>query len=393
MTNRTPDYAPSSDEIDLSALFATLWRRRWLIVLGTLAVTVLVAGLTLILPRAYRSVGFYQFGSGVPIPVYKRSASMFSDAGRLAAAVRSEPSLGERNKGALVRRVQQAGFIKRWLQPVFAFSKEDQRELALIGKEEGNSVLGLNMAFEARTPERASTVLTFLGRYVRDCLMYVTLFNYISENASDAQTDLQKNENARLENRFNTEQQGLKLADMQGILRRYPESARIENRQLVSVQDGGARYLSPVTQLVGIEAGLSDLRRELAQLERGRKKALVRVEFFARAKGLLDRNGTRGEPLFAGLKALHRDLFSGKDLGQDEVREVYNDLSIAIQNYDRNFSTAYRFIAGPSRPLRPVRPERTKIVLVAGFLAFLFFVCLALVLSWWQKNKQTILNK
>jgi hypothetical protein len=50
-------------EIDLNSIFAVLWKRRKLILFGTLGATLLSIGISLILPRVYRSEGFYQLGN------------------------------------------------------------------------------------------------------------------------------------------------------------------------------------------------------------------------------------------------------------------------------------------------------------------------------------------
>jgi len=394
MNNQNPQQELPDDEIDLSALFAVLWRRRKLIIFGTLAVTILAAGASLLIPRVYRSEGFYQLGSGgVSIPLFKNSSSMFTNPNRFLGYASQEALFSENEKRVISKRFQEAQSIQRWIDPLYAFSKTDQRELALIGKEEGNSVLGLNLAFEAKSPAFAARMVSFFGHYVRDCLMYVTLFNYISDNAISAHTSLQKNENDLIINRFQLEQLDKKMADIQGILRKYPDSARIENRQLVSIQEGGARFLSPVTQLVGIESTVADLRREGAQLEREREKLLLRVEYFDLGKAALGKAGEQGEKLFLSIQSVHKELFTRKNLSSDTVREVYNNLSVDQQDFNRTFYTSYRFVSGPTVPARHIKPSRSKIVIIAFFLTGFFFVCLAFVLSWWQKNKQTILSR
>ena len=52
-----------ADEIDLRSIFDILWKRRKLIVFGTLGVTLLSMGISFLLPRVYRSEGFYQLGN------------------------------------------------------------------------------------------------------------------------------------------------------------------------------------------------------------------------------------------------------------------------------------------------------------------------------------------
>ena len=82
-------------------------------------------------------------------------------------------------------------------------------------------------------------------------------------------------------------------------LKNYPESAKIENRQLVSIQEGGSRFLAPVTQLVGIESTLADFRRDLAELERDREKLTARAEYFSRCYSELAKIGEHGVIILA----------------------------------------------------------------------------------------------
>lgn len=394
MNNQNPQQELPDDEIDLSALFAVLWRRRKLIIFGTLAVTILAAGASLLIPRVYRSEGFYQLGSGgVSIPLFKNSSSMFTNPNRFLSFANREETFSGEEKQRIAKNFRDAQDIQKWVEPLYAFSKEDLRQLAVGKQEDSNKVLGLNLAFEAKTPEKAAKMVSFFGKYICDCLLYVTLFNYISDNAIEASTALQGNENSLIENRFSFEQMEKKMLDIRAILRKYPEASRIDNRQLVSIQDGGARFLSPVTQLVGIESTVADLRREAAELERSREKLTLRAEFFNLSKAALDKMGEQGESLLQGLKVAHKEMFAKKDLNHDTVREVFNHLSVDQQNFDRTFSLSYRFVSGPTVPARHIKPSRSKIVIIAFFLTGFFFVCLAFVLSWWQKNKQTILSR
>jgi len=382
----------SPSEIDFSAVFAILWRRRRLVVLGTVIATILAAGMSLLIPRAYRSEAFYQLGSGgVSIPLFKNSSSMFTNPNRFLSYAHSMKWFSDKENRRMAQQFQEAQHIQKWVDPLYAFSKEDQKQLAAVGSNMNNAVLGLNLAYEGMSPQKAARMVSFFGRYVRDCLMYVTLFNYISDNVSEAHIVLQKNENNLSENRFRFEQQEKKKEDIRAILGKYPDAARVEIRQLVSLQDGGARFLSPVTQLVGIESAMADLRREAAELRRNREKLQLRVEFFDAGKAALSQANEKGELLFQKLQTAHRELFAKKDLKRDPVREVFNELSVDQQSFDRTFNLAYRFISGPTVPTRHVKPHRAIIVLVSFFLAGVFFVGLSLILAWWQSHKRAIL--
>lgn len=392
------------DEIDLGAILAGLWKRKILIIFGTLVVTLLAAAASYVIPKTYRSEAFFQLGGGggdkdkiitdgVPFPLYKKSASQFSSPTRFQEYVSRNTSFTDPEKQEISKKFTEARDIQKWISPLYAFSKDDLRQLAQVGKDQHNSVLGLNLAFEAKTPEQAARMVSFFGEYVRDCLMYVMLFDYISDNAIDARTSLQENENALSSIRFSLEQEGKKMQDIQAILRKYPDAANIENRQLVSIQEGGSRFLSPVTQLVGIESMVADLRRKTDQLERDREKLTLRAEFFDLVKAALDQEGKQGETLFQRLKAAETELFANKDLGRDTVREVFNDLSVDRQNFDRTFYQSYRFVSDPTVPTQHIKPRKSKIVLAAFFVSAFFFLFLALSLNWWQNNKKILENE
>jgi hypothetical protein len=184
----------------------------------------------------------------------------------------------------------------------------------------------------------------------------------------------------------------IKLKDIRAILSNYPESAKIDNRQLVSVQDGGSRFLAPVTQLVGIESTLADLRQDLAELERDREKLTVRAEYFSSCYSELVKIGEHGESLFLQLKSLKDEVFKNKDLSKDEVKEVFNNLSIDLQTFDLNFFSNSRFISGPTIPTVHIGPRKSLIAIVSGFASFFLLVILAFVSNWWLGNKKAIMS-
>ncbi len=403
----------NTDEIDFGAVFAVLWKRRMLIIFGTLAVTLLAATLSFFLPRTFRSEGFYQLGNpkltiikskdeaekqaeeekkliGVPIPFFKNSSPQFFNPNRLQLLASQEQNFTAKDLEAMRIKFASAERISRWIHPVYAYSREDVREFAQVGKDDVNSVIGLSLSYEAASPQAAQEYVRFFGNYIRDCLLYITLYDYIMDKSLTAKSELNQVENDIINTRFALLQNSKKMADIKSILTRYPESARIENRQLVSVQEGGFRYLAPVTQLVGIESTLADLRRGQSQLERDMEKLILSQEYFSRCQEALKSANELGSTLFALLKSVKVDVFKDKDFSKDTVKEVFNTLSIDLQTYDLVFFTHCRFISGPTVPLRHIRPRKSVILVVAFLLSALFFVFLAIFLSWWQGFRQAV---
>jgi hypothetical protein len=145
-----------------------------------------------------------------------------------------------------------------------------------------------------------------------------------------------------------------------------------------------------VTQLVGIEATLADLRRDLAELQRAREKLSVRAEFFSRSFKELAGNAKQGESLFLLLKKIKDEVFTGKDLDKDEVKEVFNSLSIDLQTFDFTFYQNSRFISGPTLPTVHVKPRKALIIIVTFFASLTFLIIAVFISSWWQSNKKAI---
>ena len=414
------------DEIDLSSILAVLWKRRMLIIFGTLGTTLLSIGISLLISRAYKSEGFYQLGNptkkiaeialspsynrskniaeieistiektksiGVPVPLYKGISMLFFDPNRFQLIASQEKSFKEEELKKIKVNFKTKADINKWIQPVYAFNKENARESVQLSPDESNSVIGLNLSYEADSPENAFIYVSFFGYYVRDCLLFETLYNYIMDGYSNTVSAMNKNENEIIGIEFALLQNTNKMKDIQAILSNYPESSKIENRQLVSVQDGGSRFLSPVTQLVGIESTMADLSRDLAGLERNRERLIVRADYFSRCLSELTKTGENGESLFLLLNSIKDEVFKTKDLSNDVVKEVFNNLSIDLQTYDFTFFKNSRFISGPTIPTVHIKPHKRAIVIVTCFTSFFFFIFWSLVLEWWQDKKKIIMS-
>jgi LPS O-antigen subunit length determinant protein (WzzB/FepE family) len=415
----TKSTEPLGDEIDFSLLFSILWQRRKLILFGTLVATLLSIAICLLIPRVYLSEGVYQLwypkkvdlkneklltkepvkntikttaSIGVPIPFYKINSAQFFNPNRFQLTASQDKYFDEENLKEIKVKFRTPDDINKWIKPIYAYAKEDVREFSQLPKDESNSVIGLALVYESESPNKAHDYVSFFGNYIRDCLLYATLCNYVMDEYSNTKSEIIQNENDIIETQFKLLQDATKMKDIQAILTNYPESAKIENRQLVSVQEGGDRFLSPTTQLVGIESALADLRRKLAQLERDKDKLTLREEYFSRCSGELTKINERGEPLFLMLKSIRDEVFKNKDASKDTVREVFNNLSMDIQIFELAFFKNSRFISGPTIPETSIKSKKALIVIVSCLISFFLFAILAFVLHWWQSNKKTIMS-
>ncbi len=376
----------NEDEIDLVSLFLIIWKRRKLIVFGTLGITLLAAIYSFMIPKSYLSTGFYQLGGGMPNSGFKSNSTLFYDPDRLKTFASHEKifTSWEKINGSL----NTSGDIKKLIKPIYAHSKEDTREIGALSSDK-NTILGVELNYQAEHPKEAYDVVCFLGDYILNCLKYTGLFNYIDNGYNNADSELAKNDNGIIANQFQLLQYTNKAIDIQAIIKKYPESARIEDRQLVSIQEGGYHYLSPVTQLVGIESNLADVRRGLADLERSREKLMLYKEFFSNCMGMMEKADKNGDFMLSQLPIIKNDFFKNKDISKDSTREVFNSISIDIQGFERN-NINNRFISGPSIPEKHIKPNKRIIVMVTFFASFFLLVMMTFILEWWQKNKGII---
>ena len=312
----------NGDEIDLVSLFLVIWKRRKLIVFGTLVVTLLAAIISFMTPKGYLSTGFYQLGiDGMPNSVFKNISTQVYDPDRLKifADLKKTFTLWEK----INESFKTSKNIKNRIKTIYTHSKEDNREIGNLPTEK-NVILGLELSYQAEDLQVAHDVVSFLGDYIKNCLNYINLFNYIQNGYNNADSDLAKNENSIIANQFQLLQYTNKALDIQAIMTKYPASARIQDRQVVSVQEGGHHYLSPVTQLVGIESNLADIRRGRADLERTKEKLMLYKEFFFNCMGMMEKADKNGDFLLSQLSIIKNDFFKNKDVSKDTTNLTTN---------------------------------------------------------------------
>lgn len=365
-----------ADEIDLSALLAGLWRRRVLIAAGTLLATFLAVVLSLILPKVYRSQGVLNLGSLAP-GAYKKQVARFHDVERFLDLARwswEHPDLTELDPELLE--------LEKYVEPVRVQTAEELRLIPpTTRQEDSNNVIALRLSWEALTPEDAHGKVDFLARHVRDALLYERIYAYLVEGYNQTSKARLNLENNLIETHFTVERMKNQLGNLAGISRRYPEAARVDARQLVSIQDGGERYLPLVSQQVGLEIGLAAQNNKIMELERDLEINGYKSDFFASAYEKMGGQPAHGEPLLAMLKDCRASVFSAYDRDRETLTLVMNQVDKDILEFEAVLSEGKRFISGPTRPVYPVRPKRRLIVIAAFVLSGLLMLLLALFLA------------
>lgn len=395
----TQDDNTAGDEISLTDFLAPLWRSRWMILFVTLSVT--AGGLAGSLHLAqYKSEGFFQFGGAIPavkdkepgmgisLSDYKRYAASFATSERFADFVQEKKLGSTTGIDGMYKTFQSPNGIMKQIEPVYPFTKLDAKELMDQPKDSSNNVIGLRINYASRSPENAQQMVGLLGRYVMDSIIYRIYSDELQFKRSEMMAKMTKLDNVIITNKELLEKYRRKGADLKQIVSRYPESSRQASRQVISVTEDSARYLSPVTLLATTEVQTSEANESIRKTKREQRQSALLLEYYDHAKALLD--GTKsGETLLRGLEPVKESVFKGKNLEDETIKEVYNTITIDNQDAINRYLEKSRFIAGPTLPIYSSQSKRVVLV-VSLALGLLLSVLLVFARNWWRDNWQKI---
>ena len=388
-------------DTSLNSVLAPLWHARRLIAALTILSVLIGIGATIFF-STYRSEGFFQFGGAIPMPPpkipkekepgfgislsdYKRYSAALSAAGRFNDYVRAREF--DRVDGvASLRTIFTApSGIGKFIEPVYTYTKLDAKDLMEQPKDGSNNVIGLRISYEAKKPETAERMVGLLGRYVIDTIIYITYSDSLRFKHSELTSKLTELDNTIIDLKQSLEQYRRQGAALKEIVGRYPASAEQAGRQVISVTDENARFLSPVTHLMSTEVEASQANEAILKAGRDQKQLRLMLEYYQQAKQLAEANKS-GEAIMRGLEAVKTNVFKGKDMNDELVREVYNTISIDNQNATTLYLEKSRFIAGPTLPEH--RTTRLSMALLVSLLGGLVLsVLIVFGRAWWATNR------
>lgn len=377
----------SNDEpIIWNDVFAALWQGRKLLLGGTALVMVLGVSGSMLLSK-YRSDGFLQFGDAIPVPLkkwdlrlakekeapngialadFKRYVAAYSTSGRfndfvVQSKLEGAPGISEVRKAFYSR-----DGIGKIIEPVYPFTKLDAKELLEPSKESENNVIGLRISFEASSPADAQAVVSFLGRYAMDSIVYVIYSDALRFKHAELSTRITELDNQIIDLKEKLASYRRQGGVLKQIVSHYPEASSQGMRQVVSVTEENARYLSPATHLMSTEVEALAADESILKFEREKKQKMIMREYFDKAKVLIDNNKS-GEVILRSLEGVKEGVFKNKDLSEELIKEVYNQITIDNQTAINVYLEKSRFIAGPSLPENPAM--RLSTALMMSFLA------------------------
>ena len=377
-----------SDTIDFGQLAHAIWRRKVLVVAMTFVGALLgLAGS--VLNTKYVSEGLLLLPH-VSVEEYKRYDVALANEPRVEEFLKLSGRGAESSADLLRETVREPSRIADAVRPEFTFTDRDAKQFGVKAEEPGGLV-GVRLKLHQREKTREAPVL-LLAEYVRDTAIKVDMESNILKWCLEYQTREKELRNDHLDSEFYIKQQEVKAANLRDIITRTPSAASIDGRQLVSLENGGERFLSPVAQLVGAEIVMSDLRIDQAKRDRERVAAALKKDYYCKARAMLD-TPISARAFLTGLKQLHEELFAGKDLAVNILEQTSNTLDLQREKWNSKYLSQMRFVASPDgAQVRVRKPGRVLGALIGSLLGALAGIALAVFVSWWRHNRDVIVS-
>ncbi|PUA18213.1 hypothetical protein [Glaciimonas sp. PCH181] len=329
--------------VDIQEIASVIWQSKRIILL----IATIVTSLAVLFGWAissYKSEGYFQMEMS------------FADFKRLQTAI-SAPARWQDfaktlNKEQLAT-IREENFrsprqLASLIEPIYPVTRSEMKDIPNTAlKNEGADISGLKISYHAATPMLAQQGVLVLGDFLRDTVILLNYRDVVRKRYTDHRGFAQKFDNDAITARYDLEQLKIKKASMQSILREYPDSARLENRQPVTITDGNERFLSPVTQLVAIETDIADKGRDLPRIIRDQKINTINLRYYEQLQDFLNKS-TSGNTFLASLPTIKKALNLNQE---DEIdRSVYNNISIDDLKAHALYVEKTSFIASPLLP-------------------------------------------
>jgi len=397
------DYEALGDEISLIDIVRPLWRSRWLIIFVTLLVVAGALAGTFYF-KSYKSEGFVQFdsvippvkgtntytytntntntdadadadagpSSGISLADYKRYSAAFSSSEQFADFVREKKLESTVGINSLYRTFASSNGIGKQIEPL----------------KDRNNIIGLNINYASRSPEIAQQIVSLLGRYVMDSIIYQIVSDDLKFRRNEIIFKSDQLNDDIITNKELLGKYSRKSVDLKQIAKRYPDSSKKAAAQVFFIAENGASYLPPVTQLMATEVQASEANESIRSAKRELRQNTLWLKYYDSVNELLDKTKS-GETLFRGLESVKESVFKGKNLDDDAIKEVYNQITNNNQKAINLYPEKNYFITGPTLPTYS-SPSKRKVLLVSLVLGLFLSFLLVFARIWWRDNWQKV---
>jgi hypothetical protein len=337
----------------------------------------------------YKSEGVLAMEMGTA--EYKRFSELANDTTTVKQymAVSPPPDVKDDEIDRLIRSVARG----EWHKPVPKVSRADAKELPdvmLQLEQEREKVvedprapprerkpvtvyLGLRLTHMAHDAQQVANVATWLGEYFKDVSTREAVREQVSRWKADNRQFSDRALERKLRFEFDIQQAQTRATSLKAIVAAYPDAARRDSQQVVDVRKDNEKFMSPMSQLVGAESEIIDIRERLQKLER-------EIEQQSFVKSLVLEADTAANKAQSGNDSVRQLSTIITEVKTEAEREKLLSLAADLSQITARFLSQAQFVAKPSVPSFPERPTPLMLSVLGALLA----VLLAALFMWRQ---------
>ena len=324
------------------------------------------------------------FSRGITPPEWKTLAPRFDAAAFAEFVARRggvDPALQER----IERELSIEERRRDLLAPVYGSTRSDIRELGESAKPQENAVLGIRIGYGSRDRERARNVVALVGEFIGESAFQSTVQDMVSERAREHEASRLVAQNLLVNSRFTISQLESRGRTLEKLRAAHPDLARSAPQQVVSVAEGGARYLSPTAQIVGVESTLAEFRERVAFADRQARKAAAQQDYYRKVEALLTAK-PRPDALIAQMRKQVAASFPEGADPDGAIAEGRNEVLLDLVQIAALRERGLVFIAPPAIAEREPA-TLVKFGLAAGLATLVAGLALVLAAVWWRSGR------
>ena len=391
MQTPTPPAQAYDDEIDLRQLVAVLLRQKALIAGIGIFGAALGLGASL-LSTKYVTDGLF-LTPDVPASNYKRYENVLTNGTRLQQYLQTTKQADSTDGQLLHALAENPDKLGSMLKPEFVFTEQDQKSFGIrVNDENAGNMVGVRIQFAHKEPTGGTPVI-MLAEYVRDSIIRVDLEDIVLTSCNDFSMREQKLRNAQLQNDFAIRQEETRLANLRSIIARNPEASAINDRQIVSLEKGSERFLSPAAQVVASEIQIADMRLADTYREREQIASALRRDYYCQAQQTLQQS-TTGRAFLGELKNIQATVFQNQDKSIDVIEQTWNELDVERESWASTYLSRMRFVASPeSTEIKERKPGLALGIALGSALGGMLGMLVALCRAWWRSGRDETVSK
>jgi len=402
--NFTQENISHVNDVDLLQMLLVIWKRKWMILAGTIIVSLIALVITSLLPRVYKSSGFVNaywpyrdikeedvklkkvdlddFGFKIEMAESKKMIKLFKDKGlfrRFLEVNQERLGLDEGFLNSLDLNPDNK------IKMVFALEQSKKKQ-----ENYKNFVIGYQLQAFARSPRRVEQMIHVLKEYISRIIINNEIIEYININLNWEKYKLTRNKSRIINCRYDME----KLKERESLLTKLAREFPVLNHTQVIINSGKNKsFYTPLQQLVSTKIDIADMEERIERIRREDVISAMRMDLLERFNKLIV-----GKPqvlIIFDMLGKAREVFSKyiNSIKEDEnefLQMVKSEFEDKLAYFDQLDSYVIRLASNPSLPRNSISPKKRTILIFSFFAALLIFILIAfLVEAFISRNRQT----